>query len=101
VSTVHQHDTARNLAVTLTVEMLIPCILHMKMRLGEKIFQVIVNSGLERYEKGLLDGQIRTQFVTDLELVMKTHVLVMHRWVERCSSPLNGLLVTVGWLSML
>jgi hypothetical protein len=49
-NTVDRHKPARNLAVALAVEKLIPCILHMKMRLGEKLFHVIVNSGLQRYE---------------------------------------------------
>jgi hypothetical protein len=74
MSTVHRHDTARNLAVTLAVEKLIPCILHMKMRLFEKIFQVVVNSGLERYEEGFFDGEVRQKFVTDVQTVMNTHV---------------------------
>jgi hypothetical protein len=60
--------------VALAVEKLIPCILHMKMRLGEKLFQVIVNLGLERYEEGLLDAKVRKQFKTDLENVMNTQV---------------------------
>jgi hypothetical protein len=75
VSTVHRHETARNLAVALAVEKLIPCILHMKMRLGEKIFQVIVNMGLERYEDGLLDATTRKQFVADLKSVVNKQVL--------------------------
>jgi hypothetical protein len=72
--TVNRHETARNLAVALAVEKLIPYILRMKMWLGEKLFQVIVNSGLERYEEGLLDTQIRKQFVNDLESVMNKQV---------------------------
>jgi hypothetical protein len=74
VTTVHRREAARNLAVALAVEKLIPCILHMKMRLGEKLFQVIVNMGLERYEDGLLDADTRKQFVIDLQAAMNKHV---------------------------
>jgi hypothetical protein len=74
LSTVQRHDRARNLAVALAVEKLIPCILHMKMRLGEKIFQVIVNMGLERYEEGLVDSSQRKKFVIELQSVIQTHV---------------------------
>jgi hypothetical protein len=74
VATVHRHETARNLAVALAVEKLIPCILHMKMRLGEKLLEVIVNMGLERYEDGITDAQQRKKFVADLQSIMNTHV---------------------------
>jgi hypothetical protein len=74
MTTVHRHKTARNLAVALAVEKLIPCILHMKMRMVEKIFQVLVNTGLERYEESQMDGTIRKQFVLDLVDVMNKHV---------------------------
>jgi hypothetical protein len=49
-NTVDRHEAARRLAVALAVEKLIPCILHMKMRLGEK-----VNLGLECYEDSIFD----------------------------------------------
>jgi hypothetical protein len=45
-ATMNWHEPARKLAIALAVEKLILCILHMKMRMGEKIFHVIVNSAL-------------------------------------------------------
>jgi hypothetical protein len=72
--TVDRHKSARNLAVALAVEKLIPCILHMKTRLGEKILHVIVNSALERYKDSKIDATRRNEMVSELEQCMRTKV---------------------------
>jgi hypothetical protein len=72
--TIDRHEPAKTLAVALAVEKLIPCILHMKMRIGEKIFHFIVNSALERYEESKFDGDKRKELVNDLENCMNTQV---------------------------
>jgi hypothetical protein len=72
--TIDRHDVARNLAIALAVDKLIPCILHMKMRIGEKIFHVIVNSALERYDESKFDAARRLQLKSDLEDCMNTQV---------------------------
>jgi hypothetical protein len=73
-NTVDRHETARNLAVALAGENLIPCILHMKMRLGKKIFHVIVISALQRYEDSKFDALKRKEMVAYLENCMRTQV---------------------------
>jgi hypothetical protein len=60
--TVDRHLTTRELAIALAVEKLVPCILHMKLRITEKIFHCIINSGLERYGDSKFDCKKRKAY---------------------------------------
>ena len=94
-STVDRHEAARSLAMALVVETLIPCILHMKMRLGEKIFHVIVSSALERYEEGKVDGDKKKELVIELEKCMRNKVLGNDA-VGRFLSGLSSGMMVIG-----
>jgi hypothetical protein len=72
--TVNRHDTARNLAISLSVEKFIPCILHMKMRVVEKVFHTIINFGLERYGDSKVDTTKRKLLAANTKLCMKQEI---------------------------
>jgi hypothetical protein len=58
-STINRHVTSRDLTIALLVEKLIPCILHMKLRVFEKIFVCLINTALERYGDSTYDSRMK------------------------------------------
>ena len=74
-NTFDRHETAKKVAVALSVEKLIPCILHMKMRLIEKLFQCLVNSALDRYEDGKHDNEKRKECANEVEECMRSRIM--------------------------
>jgi hypothetical protein len=73
--TLTQHVTAGNISTSLTAEQLIPCILHMKMRMMEKVLHSLVNSALDRYGDSQLDRTKQNLLSDEIELCMKGKVL--------------------------
>jgi hypothetical protein len=47
----------------------------MKMRMLEKLFQCLINSGLERYRDGRLDSNKKKLLVSKVETYMRTSVM--------------------------
>ena len=72
--TVTRHEQARSLAVALAAEKLIPCILHMKMRVCEKIFHCLVNDALDRYGDSSVDSKKRKSCAEKVEKCMQKTV---------------------------
>jgi hypothetical protein len=72
--TVNRHVYQRDLAICLAVEKLVPCILHMKLRVTEKIFQTLINLGLDRYGESLADGKKRRLFELSVTECMRGKV---------------------------
>jgi hypothetical protein len=70
----NHHSTTREIATSLAADKLIPCILHMKMRVLEKALHSIVNSALERYGEGKLDTLKRKQLSLYIETLMQLEV---------------------------
>jgi hypothetical protein len=66
--TVKRHDTANAIAIALSVDKLIPCILHMKMRVVEKIFHSMVHSAMDRYGESRLDKPQLKVVSTNIEM---------------------------------
>jgi hypothetical protein len=73
--TVRRHETARSLAISLAVEKFIPCILHMKMRVVEKVFHTLINSGLQRYGESQVDKKTCKLLAANIELCMKNEII--------------------------
>jgi hypothetical protein len=73
--TINRHEVARDIAIALAVERLIPCILHMKMRLVEKVFHSLVNSALDRYGDSQADRVKRKLLADMIEDCMKEQVM--------------------------
>jgi hypothetical protein len=73
-STVDRHLHKRDLAIALTVEKLVPCNLHMKLRVTEKIFTCLINFGLDRYGESQTDGKTRTLFALVVTACMRNKV---------------------------
>jgi hypothetical protein len=74
-TTVERYELKRDLAVALAVDKLVPCILHMKLRVTEKLFHCLINSGLERYGDIVEDGEQRKKFETSITEIIRSHVL--------------------------
>jgi hypothetical protein len=74
-TTVKRYELKRDLAVALAVDKLVPCILHMKLRVTEKVFHGLINSGLERYGDSLQDCQQRNLFDTTISEIIQKEVL--------------------------
>jgi hypothetical protein len=72
---VDHHDKAQKITTSLAAEQLIPCILHMKMQLIEKVFHSLMNTALDRYGESQLDKSIRSLLATQVELCMKCKVM--------------------------
>jgi hypothetical protein len=72
--TVDRHVTSRDLAIAMLVEKLIPCILHMKLRVFEKILLCLINTALEFYGDSKVDSKIRSIFKVDVTDCMKKRV---------------------------
>jgi hypothetical protein len=93
--TINRHKAARDISKALVVERLIPCILHMKMRMLEKIFQCLVNSGLERYADSKLDKSKRKLLASNVEIYMKGSVMgnsekgIVSYWKFKWKKPTN------------
>jgi hypothetical protein len=73
--TVDRHGKARNIATLLAAEQLIPCILHMEMRIIEKVFHSLVDTALEKYGESQLDRSKRSLLATQIKLCMKCEVI--------------------------
>ena len=56
-----------------TAEQAIPCILHLTVRISEKLFWGLLNFGLDRYRSG--DGDTRKAFVEAVETYMNDQCL--------------------------
>jgi hypothetical protein len=74
-TTVERYELKRDLAVALAVEKLVPCILHMKLRVTEKLFHCLINTGLIRYGDGVYDGEQRTKFEHNITECIRMKVL--------------------------
>jgi hypothetical protein len=94
--TVNRHDAAREAAIALVVEKLIPCILHMKMRVVEKVFHTIINMALERYGDSKVDKAKKKLLVSNIELCMQHEVVgdeiknISSQWKFRWAEPSKG-----------
>jgi hypothetical protein len=62
------------LAVALAVEKLVPCILHMKLQITEKICHCIINSGLEQYGDSKFDCKKRKAYEAQVTECMRNKV---------------------------
>jgi hypothetical protein len=89
--------------VALVVERLILCILHMKMRMLEKIFHCLVNIGLERYGNSKLDVNKRKLMVSNVETYMRSSVMgnlskgISSQWKFKWKKPNNGTMDKVNF----
>jgi hypothetical protein len=82
-TTVERHEIKRDIAVALAVEKLVPCILHMKLRLTEKLFHCLINSALERYGDSPYDANQRKLFDTTISECIRGKILGN----EECGRP--------------
>jgi hypothetical protein len=72
--TVDRHIRSRDLAIALAVERLVPRILHMKLRVTEKILHSLINTGLEQYNNSVIDGERRKMFESHVTACMRSSV---------------------------
>jgi hypothetical protein len=89
------HTASKQMATALAVERLVPCILHMKMRVIEKTMHSLVNLALERHGDGRVDALKKKQLVSDLEEVMQSKVFgnidkeICSQWKFKWQKPGN------------
>lgn len=72
-TTVSRHDTVRDMADELLIEDCTPCLLHLEMRVNEKLFWTLLQHGCDRYLEG--DNQTRNKYITKAERCTQTKLL--------------------------
>jgi hypothetical protein len=71
--TIDRRDSIRGIAEKVLAEEAVPCILHLEMRINEKLFWTLLSVGLDRYQDG--DSATRKACVAKVTECMKTTVL--------------------------
>ena len=73
--TVDRHQHIRQMAEAIAVEKVLPCTLHLKMRVVEKLFETLVCSALDRYGGTAKDSKTRKLCAEKIEQCMKRKVM--------------------------
>jgi hypothetical protein len=71
--TLQRSESVRSIAEKVLAEEAVPCILHLEMRINEKVFWTLLSKGIDRYQEG--DSKTRKAFVEKVTECMKTTVL--------------------------
>lgn len=71
-ATVDRHSNISLVALPLEAERAVPCLLHMEMRLNEKVFWTLLAQGMDRYQDK--DGKTRKLFVAQVTEYMRSSV---------------------------
>ncbi len=59
-ATINRFDQVNEIAEKIAAEEAIPCVLHMEMRMNEKVFWTVLAQALERYTDGKVNAQRRS-----------------------------------------
>jgi hypothetical protein len=71
--TLKRSESVRSIAEKVLAEEAVPCILHLEMRINEKVFWTLLSLAIDRYQEG--DSATRKKFVSKVTECMKTTVL--------------------------
>jgi hypothetical protein len=72
-STIQRSESVRHIAEKVLAEQAVPCVLHLEMRINEKVFWTLLSLAIDRYQEG--DSTTRKLFVAKVTECMKTTVL--------------------------